>query len=52
MKDEGIIEEIIEPTEWVAGMDPVVKPNGDIRICVNSKSSIKLSKENVTSFPP
>ena len=52
MKDEGIIEEITEPTEWVAGMVPVVKPNGNIRICVDLKNSIKLSKENVTSFPP
>ena len=35
MKNEGVIEEITEPTEWVSPMVPVVKPNGDVRICVD-----------------
>ena len=35
MLEEGIIEEVTEPTDWCAPMVPVVKPNGKVRICVN-----------------
>jgi hypothetical protein len=41
MKDDGVIKEITEPTEWVSPMVPVVKPDGDVRICVDLK---KLNK--------
>ena len=41
MKDLGVIEDITEPTDWVSPMVPVVKKNGDIRICVDLK---KLNK--------
>ncbi|RXN22487.1 Transposon Ty3-I Gag-Pol poly [Labeo rohita] len=37
MKCLGIIESVTEPTEWVAPMVPVVKPSGNIRICVDLK---------------
>lgn len=37
MKEDGIIEEITEPTEWVSPMVLVLKPNGDVRICVDLK---------------
>ncbi|KAK7106806.1 hypothetical protein V1264_018020 [Littorina saxatilis] len=37
MKDNGVIEEVKEPTEWVSPMVPVVKPSGDVRICVDLK---------------
>ena len=35
MLEEGIIEEVIEPTDWFAPMVPVVKPSGKVRICVD-----------------
>ena len=35
MKDEGIIEEVTEPTEWCAPIVPVPKKNGQVRICVD-----------------
>lgn len=38
MKKDGIIHEITEPTEWCAPMVPVVKPNGQVRVCVDFKS--------------
>ena len=41
MKDLDVIEDITEPTDWVSPMVPVVKKNGDIRICVDLK---KLNK--------
>ena len=37
MKDEGIIEEVTEPTEWCAPIVPVPKKNGQVRICVDLK---------------
>ncbi|CAB4027684.1 Retrovirus-related Pol poly from transposon, partial [Paramuricea clavata] len=37
MKDEGIIEEVTEPTEWCAPIVPVPKKNGQVRICVDMK---------------
>jgi len=37
MKDCGVIEEITEPTDWVSPMVPVLKPNGEVRICVDLK---------------
>lgn len=33
----NIIEEITEPTEWVSPMVPILKPNGDVRICMDLK---------------
>ena len=37
MKETGVIEGISEPTEWVSPIVPVVKPNGQVRICVDLK---------------
>ena len=39
MKNEGIIEEVTEPTDWCAPMVPVLKKNGKVRICVDLKKS-------------
>ena len=35
MLQEGIIEEVNEPTDWCAPMVPVAKTNGKVRVCVN-----------------
>ena len=37
MKNEGIIEEVKEPTDWCAPMVPVLKKNGKVRIFVDLK---------------
>ena len=37
MKDNGVIEEVTEPTKWVSPIVPVFKPSGDVRICVDLK---------------
>ena len=37
MKNENVIQEITEATEWCAGIVPVLKPNGKVRICVDLK---------------
>ena len=37
MKDNGVIEEVTELTEWVSPIVSVLKPSGDVRICVGLK---------------
>ena len=37
MLQDGIIEEVKQPTEWCASMVPIVKPSGAVRICVDFK---------------
>lgn len=43
MESMGIIEKVVDPTEWCAPMVPVIKKNGNIRICVD----LKRLNENV-----
>ena len=35
MERSGVISKVTEPTDWCAGMVPVPKKNGKVRICVN-----------------
>jgi hypothetical protein len=37
MEEAGIIMKVTEPTEWCSPMVPVVKKNGQVRICVDLK---------------
>ena len=37
MEENDVIEKVTEPTDWCAGMVPVLKKNGDVRICVDLK---------------
>lgn len=43
MESMGIKERVTDPTEWCAPMVPVIKKNGNIRICVD----LKRLNENV-----
>ena len=35
MLEQGVISPVTQPTEWCFGMVPVLKPNGNVRICVD-----------------
>ena len=37
MEEQGIITKVTEPTEWVNSIMYPVKPNGDLRICLDPK---------------
>ena len=37
MEEQGIITKVTEPTEWVNSITYPVKPNGDLRICLDPK---------------
>ena len=37
MQEQGIITKVTEPTEWVNSITYPVKPNGDLRICLDPK---------------
>lgn len=44
METEGIIESVVEPTDWCAPMLLVMKKSGDIRICVGLKRLNEVAK--------
>ena len=44
-KSNNIIKEITEATDWCAGMVPVMKRNGEIRICTDFKRLNEKSRE-------
>ena len=33
----GIIEQVTDPTPWVSSLVTVLKPNGQIRVCIDPK---------------
>ncbi|XP_065176300.1 uncharacterized protein K02A2.6-like [Sycon ciliatum] len=37
METEGVITKVEQPTDWCAPMVPVLKPNGNVRVCVDLK---------------
>lgn len=47
MLEEGVISEMLEPTEWCSGMVVVPKPNGSVRICVDFTGLNKAVKREV-----
>ena len=51
MKDNGVIEEVTltELTEWVSPIVPVLKPSGDVHICVVLKK-LNQSVERMLSY--
>ncbi len=53
MVNDRIIEKVTDPTDWCAPMVPVVKPNGNIRICVDLKKlneAVKRERFNHAKF--
>ena len=46
-----IIQDVMEPTEWVALIVPIVKPNGKIWICIDKRLELirQCTKEDMTS---
>ena len=47
LENAGIIEKVDKPTDWFAAMVPVVKPNNNVRICVDlQKLNNAVKREN------
>ncbi|XP_044762211.1 uncharacterized protein K02A2.6-like [Coccinella septempunctata] len=45
--DKDIIEEVNEPSKWISPMVPVLKGNGDVRICIDMRRANQaISREN------
>ncbi len=49
MEDMGVVRRVQEPTEWCAGMVPVPKPGGKVRICIDLT---RLNERGVQRKPP
>ena len=48
---QGVISPVTEPTEWCAGIVPVLKPNGSVRICVDLTHLNKAVRHEIHPIP-
>ena len=48
---EGIITEVKEHTEWINLIVPVMKPSGNLRLCLDPKDLKQLKETNGTPEP-
>lgn len=47
LKEADIIEEVQEPSKWVSPMVPVLKDNGEVRICIDMRrANTAIHREN------
>lgn len=51
MEDNGVIRPMTEPSEWCAPMVPVLKPSGQVRICVDLQVLNKAVKREHLTLP-
>ena len=51
MVEQGIIAPVTEPTEWVNSMTYPVKPNGDLRICLDPKDLKQSNHAGILQTP-
>ena len=47
----GIIEEVMDPTDWCAPMVPVEKKNKEVRLCIDLKRLNKAVKRERHILP-
>jgi hypothetical protein len=52
LEDAGIITTVHEPTDWVSRMMVVGKPDGDMRICLDSSELNKAVQRQHFLVPP
>ena len=48
MLEQGVISPVTAPTEWCAGIVPVLKPNGKVQICVDLTELKKAVQQEFT----
>ena len=51
MLQQGVISPVTAPTEWCAGIVPVLKPNGSVRICVDLTHLNKAVQREIHPMP-
>ena len=51
MEDNGVIRSMTDPSEWCALMVPVLKPSGQVRICVDLQVLNKAVKREHLTLP-
>ena len=51
MLQQGVISPVTAPTKWCAGIVPVLKPNGSVRICVDLTHLNKAVQREIHPMP-
>lgn len=51
LESEGIISKVQKPTDWISHMQPVRKPSGAIRICIDPQNLNRAIRRNHTVMP-
>src|SRR6267154_5236028 len=51
MIEQGIIEPVKDPSDWISALLVLVKPNGKLRICIDPKPLNKALKRNHYLMP-
>lgn len=51
LEERGIIAKVDEPTDWISHIQPVRKPNGKIRVCIDPQNLNKVIRRNHTVMP-
>ena len=51
MVQQGVISQMTEATDWCSGMVPVLKPSGEVRICVDLTGLNKAVRREVYPMP-
>lgn len=49
--EKGILSRVDHPTDWISNMQPVRKPNGTIRLCIDPANLNKALKRNHFPMP-
>ena len=52
LEEQGMIEKVENPTQCASHLQPVTKPTGIVRLCLDCKISIKLREETTSRCQP
>ena len=50
-EEKGIIEKVENPTPWISHLQPVRKPNGTVRLCLDPQNLNQALRRNHVQMP-
>lgn len=51
LEERGIVAKVDHPTDWISHLQPVRKPNGKIRVCIDPQNLNRAIKRNHSVLP-